>query len=202
MIRSVSLMTLKPSQILLFGLIFICLSMAWTVPAPAGWQRDMVLGTQGPAQPSAPVYTGPTTEQVAAQQAAQAAAQQAAAREAQRQATIRQAHAANDAGLSFWKRHEWGAAVEQFRQALAKSPGDKVIQNNFAKATEQLRQEQWQETRKQEDSNTASQMSASLHQLTAGMPDFDGHNIGSAPAVGTGAALDFMPAGNTPPPSN
>src|SRR5437764_6623776 len=202
MSRSISTIAFKASEALLFGLIFICLLVAWPVPARAGWQRDMVLGTQGPAQPSAPVYTGPTTEQVAAQQAAQAAAQQAAAREAQRQATIRQAHAANDAGLSFWKRHEWGAAVEQLRQALAKSPGDKVIQNNFAKATEQLRQEQWQETRKQEDSNTASQMSASLHQLTAGMPDFDGHNAGSPPATGSGAALDFMPAGNTPPTAN
>jgi hypothetical protein len=161
----------------------------------------MVLGNPAPAQPSAPVYTGPTAEQIAAQQAAQQAAQEAAAREAQRQATIRQAHAANDAGLSFWKRHEWGAAVEQFRQALAKSPGDKVIQSNLAKATEQLRAEQAQETRKQEDSNMASQMSATLQQLTAGMPDFDGHNSGSVPAPGSGAALDFMPAGNTAPPA-
>src|ERR1700676_332475 len=172
--------------------MFICLLMAWTVPARAGWQRDMVLGKPGPAQQSAPVYTGPTAEQIAAQQAAQ----QAAAREAQRQATLRAAHAANDAGLSFWKRHEWGAAVEQFRQALARSPGDKVIQSNLAKATEQLRQEQWQETRKQEDTNMASQMSATLQQLTAGMPDFDGHNAGSVPASGASAALDFMPAGN------
>ena len=160
----------------------------------------MVLGNPGPQQ-SAPVYTGPTAEQIAAQQAAQAAAQQAAAREAQRQATLRAAHAANDAGLSFWKRHEWGAAVEQFRQALARSPGDKVIQSNLAKATEQLRQEQWQETRKQEDTNMASQMSATLQQLSAGMPDFDGHNSGSVPATGSGAALDFMPAGNTAPPA-
>lgn len=156
----------------------------------------MVLGTPVPAQPSAPVYTGPTAEQIAAQQAAQ----QAAAREAQHQATLREAHSANDAGLSFWKRHEWGAAVAKFRQALAKSPGDKVIANNLKVATEQLQQEQWQETRKQEDSNTASQMSAALHQLTAGMPDFDGHNAGAAPVGGTGAGLDFMPAGNVSPP--
>src|ERR1017187_4176691 len=199
MSRSISRKAFKALETLLFGLVFICLLMAWTVPARAGWQRDMVLGNPGPAQPSAPVYTGPTAEQIVAQQAAQQAAQEAAAREAQRQATIRQAHAANDAGLSFWKRHEWGAAVEQFRQALAKSPGDKVIQSNLTKATEQLRQEQWQETRKQEDSNMASQMSATLQQLTAGMPDFDGHNAGPAPATGTSAALDFMPAGNTAP---
>jgi len=202
MSRSFSLIALKASEAILFCLAFLCLFLAWTVPARAGWQRDMVLGNQGPAQPSAPVYTGPTAEQIAAQQAAQRAAQEVAAREAQRQATLRQAHAANDAGLSFWKRHEWGSAVEQFRQALAKSPGDKVIQSNLAKATEQLRQEQWQETRKQEDSNMASQMSATLQQLTAGMPDFDGHNTGSTPVAGAGAAtLDFMPAGNTPPPS-
>jgi hypothetical protein len=165
--------------------------------AQAGWQRDMVLGTPVPAQQSAPVYTGPTQEQIAAQQAAQ----QAAAREAQRQATLRAAHADNDAGLSFWKRHEWGAAVEQFRQALAKSPGDKVIQSNLSQATEQLRQQQWQETRKQEDTQMASQMSATLHQLAAGMPDFDGHNTGSAPVTGAAAGLDFMPAGSPPPPS-
>jgi len=66
MIRSISLTAFKPSETLLFGLIFICLSMAWTVPVQAGWQRDMVLGNQGPAQPSAPVYTGPTAEQIAA----------------------------------------------------------------------------------------------------------------------------------------
>lgn len=171
--------------------------MGGALSTQAGWQRDMVLGNPAPAQPSAPVYTGPTAEQIAAQQAAQ----QAAAREAQRQATIREAHASNNAGLSFWNRHEWGAAVQSFREALAKSPGDKVIRDNLNKATEQLRQQQWQETRKQEDSNMASQMSATLQHLTAGMPDFDGHNAGSVPGTGTGAALDFMPAGNTAPPS-
>src|SRR5579864_7077382 len=202
MSRSFSLFALKASQAILFCLPFVCLLLAWTVPARAGWQRDMVLGNQGAAQPSAPVYSGPTAEQIAAQQAAQQAAQEAAAREAQRQATLRQAHAANDAGLSFWKRHEWGSAVEQFRQALAKSPGDKVIQSNLAKATEQLQQERWQETRKQEDSNMASQMSATLQQLTAAMPDFDGHNAGSTPVASAGAAtLDFMPAETTTPQS-
>ena len=177
--------------------VFIGLLTLCAIPAQAGWQRDMVLGTPAPVQQSAPVYSGPTQEQIAAQQAAQ----QAAAREAQRQAILREALAANDAGLSFWKRNEWGAAVEQFRQALAKSPGDKVIANNLKLATEQLRQEQWQETRKQEDTNMASQMSATLQQLTAGMPDFDGHNAGSAPATGAGAALDFMPAGSSAPPA-
>jgi hypothetical protein len=182
---------------LFFELVFIGLLMGGALSAQAGWQRDMVLGNPAPAQPSAPVYTGPSAEQIAAQQAAQ----QAAAREAQRQATIREAHASNNAGLSFWNRHEWGAAVQSFREALAKSPGDKVIRDNLNKATEQLRQQQWQETRKQEDSNMASQMSATLQHLTAGMPDFDGHNAGSVPATGTGAALDFMPAGNAIPPS-
>jgi hypothetical protein len=185
----------------LFGSIVTGWLILSALSAQAGWQRDMVLGNPGPAQQSAPVYSGPTPEQIAAQQAAQMAAQQAAAREAQRQATLRAAHTANDAGLSFWKRHEWGAAVEQFRQALARSPGDKVIQSNLAKATEQVRQEQWQETRKQEDNNMASQMSATLQQLTAGMPDFDGHNTGSAPAPKAGATLDFMPAGDSAPSS-
>lgn len=195
MSQSLSQVASKTRKALLFSLVFICLLMACALSAQAGWQRDMVLGTPVPAQQSAPVYTGPTQEQIAAQQAAQ----QAAAREAQRQATLRAAHADNDAGLSFWKRHEWGAAVEQFRQALAKSPGDKVIQSNLAKATEQLRQQQWQETRKQEDTQMASQMSATLQHLTAEMPDFDGHNAGSAPATGAGAGLDFMPAGNSAP---
>lgn len=190
-------MTSKVWGALSFELVFICALMLGALSAQAGWQRDMVLGNPGPAQPSAPVYTGPSAEQIAAQQAAQ----QAAAREAQRQATIREAHASNNAGLSFWNRHEWGAAVQSFREALAKSPGDKVIRDNLNKATEQLRQQQWQETRKQEDGNMASQMSATLQQLTAGMPDFDGHNAGSAPATGSGAALDFMPAGNAAPPS-
>lgn len=199
MSRSASRISFKALKSVFSAFIFICLLMVWIAPAQAGWQRDMVLGNPAPAQQSAPVYTGPTAEQIAAQQAAQAAAQQAAQREAQRQATLRAAHTANDAGLSFWKRHEWGAAVEQFRQALARSPGDKVIQHNLAQATEQLRQEQWQETRKQEDTNMASQMSATLQQLTAGMPDFDGHNSGSVPAVGASTALDFMPAGNTAP---
>lgn len=195
--RSISPVASKVLGALSFELIFICSLLLGVLSAQAGWQRDMVLGNPAPAQPSAPVYTGPSAEQIAAQQAAQ----QAAAREAQRQATIREAHASNNAGLSFWNRHEWGAAVQSFREALAKSPGDKVIRDNLNKATEQLRQQQWQETRKQEDSNMASQMSATLQQLTAGMPDFDGHNAGSAPATGTGAALDFMPAGNPAPPS-
>ncbi len=174
--------------------IWVLTGQAW-----GGWQRDMVLGNPAPAQPRAPVYTGPTADQIAAQQAAQQAAQEAADREAKRQATLRAAHAANDAGLSFWKRHEWGAAVEQFRQALAKSPGDKVLQNNLAKATEQLQEEQQQQVRKQEDTNMASQMSATLQQLTAGMPDFDGHNTGSVPATGSTATLDFMPVGSGEP---
>ena len=195
--RSISPVASKVWGALSFELVFICSLLLGALSAQAGWQRDMVLGNPAPAQPSAPVYTGPSAEQIAAQQAAQ----QAAAREAQRQATIREAHASNNAGLSFWNRHEWGAAVQSFREALAKSPGDKVIRDNLNKATEQLRQQQWQETRKQEDSNMASQMSATLQQLTAGMPDFDGHNAGSVPATGTGAALDFMPAGNPAPPS-
>jgi hypothetical protein len=195
--RSISLVASKVLGALLFESVFICLLMLGGVSAQAGWQRDMVLGNPAPAQQSAPVYSGPSAEQIAAQQAAQ----QAAAREAQRQAVIREAHAANDAGLSFWNRHEWGEAVQRFREALAKSPGDKVIRSNLEKATEQLRQQQWQETRKQEDSNMASQMGATLQRLTAGIPDFDGHNSGSAPATGAGAALDFMPAGDPAPPA-
>jgi hypothetical protein len=33
------------------------------------------------------------------------------------------------------------------------------------------------------------------------MPDFDGHNAAPAPVAGAGAALDFMPAESTAPPS-
>lgn len=143
----------------------------------------------------APVYSGPSAADIAAQQAAQQAAQRAAQQEAQRQARIRETRAANDAGLAFWKRHEWGAAVEKFRQALAKSPDSKVIRDNLNQATEQLRQQQAEETRKQADSNTASQMSATLKQLTAGIPDFDGRTAGSA-AASSDAGLDFMPVGD------
>jgi hypothetical protein len=164
------------------------------------YKAMMGCGGNSPQQ-RAPVYNGPSPQQIAAQQAAAQAAAEAAAKEAQRQAILRQAHQANDVGRSFWNRHEWGAAVQSFREALAKSPGDKVIQSNLAKATEQLRQEQWQQTLKQEDANTASQMGATLHRLTEAMPDFDGHNTTSAPPSGTSAGLDFLPATSAAPTS-
>ncbi len=161
----------------------------WT---PA-YKAMMGCGPSAPAQPSNPVYNGPSPEQIAAQQAAA----QAAAEEAKRQAIHRAAQAANDAGLSFWNRHEWGAAVESFRKALARAPGDKVVRSNLEKATEKLQEEQREQQRQQEDSNKAAQMSATLHRMTVAMPDFDGVNSGSAaPATG----LDFMPSGGNQAP--
>jgi hypothetical protein len=138
----------------------------------AGWQKDMVLGTGGGNNNSAPVYNnpGPSAAQIAAQQAAQIAAQEAARQAAQRvaeqQARAKATRNSNNAGLASFKRKDWASAVAYFKQALENSPGNSTLRSNLAQAQEQLNEEHREEERKVADTAAATDMKAAISRAT------------------------------------
>lgn len=139
--------------------------------------------------------------------AAEAAAQQAAiaAQQAQqaRQQRLNEAYNANEQGNALLKKGDWAKAIHLYEEAARKSPNDKIIRDNLAKAQRRLqaqRAEAEQERlAKQRDKTAASNMQRDINifaetlnaaPASSGGLDFDGGNSGTPPSGGGG--LDFI----------
>ena len=93
------------------------------------------------------------------------------------------AHIKNDAGIAAENRGDYESAISLYEQALSHSPKDPVIRQNLANARSRLESKKEQESRQQQDANTADNMRRAVLQSAGGT---------TQPPAGNASGLNFM----------
>lgn len=202
-IRCVSLFTLSIS--LLAGLLIASLPQKAFAQgrdmgeSPVWMWRNQGGGSGGNNSYIAP--SGPSQAEIAAQQAAQQAEQA-------RHQRLTEAFNSNERGNAFWKKGDLANAVRVYEDAARKSPNDKVIRSNLARAEEALQTQraraEEERLSKQRDKAAAANMQQAINSFaqtldaapaSSGGLDFDGRAGGNLPSGGgIGGGLDFISA--------
>jgi tetratricopeptide (TPR) repeat protein len=86
---------------------------------------------------------------------------------------------ANTAGIEFFKKEDWVNAIAFFQQAVDKDPDDKVYQDNLAKATAELR---FQQYRQQKDQQAINMNKTAVTKMQQAVQNFT-QALNTAPSI-------------------
>lgn len=135
-------------------------------------------------------------------------AQEALQADRAQQQRLTDAYNANERGNASLKKGDWAKAISSYQAALAKSPNDRIIRSNLARAQEALQTQRAEMEKerlaKQRDKAAAGKIQQIVQNFSesitpaqsSGGLDFDGRNSGSPPSGGGG--LDFISAAPAP----
>ncbi|TAN38301.1 MAG: hypothetical protein EPN25_14140 [Nitrospirae bacterium] len=122
------------------------------------------------------------------------------------QQRLNEAHTANEQGVAFYNKGDWGSAATYFQEAANKNPDDPVIRQNLTKAranvaSQQAREQAEREAmeRQRQNKAAADNLQQSIQNFTqtlnaapaSGGLDFDGRTAGNSPGGGNSGGLDF-----------
>lgn len=123
------------------------------------------------------------------------------------QQRFNEAHNANVKGKDFWNKQDWANAVIAFQEAVDKNPGNQTMKDNLDKAKEQLRLQQEEQQRIQQNKDAVLKMQQSIQGYTQTLNtapstnglNFNGQNTNTSPGNNSnGNGLTFITATSTP----